>query len=96
MARQVALTDQQVEKMKNSYVEYGQPLQKIATDNGISIPTAARYLRKAGVAIRSKGRTSRKNVTVVSSNVMEAPQTFTTTGSMTSEPAVTGVFSFDN
>lgn len=84
MARKVTLTDQQIEKMKTAYEMHGVPLQKLATDNGVSVPTAARYLRQAGVTIRSKGRRpgAVKNTVVVTPNVTEEVPTF----SVTAEP----------
>ena len=71
MARKVILTEQQIANMKTSYEMHGVPLQKLAVDNGVSVPTAARYLRQAGVTIRSKGRRpgAPKNAVVVTSDV---------------------------
>lgn len=76
MARKVTLTEQQIEKMKTDYEMHSVPLQKIALDNHVSIPTAARYLRQAGVAIRSKGRRPTKNVVVTAPAVTEETTVF--------------------
>lgn len=71
MARKVMLTEQQIQHMKTAYEMHGTPLQKLAIDNGVSVPTAARYLRQAGVTIRSKGRRpgAAKNTVVMTPDV---------------------------
>ena len=77
MAKKVMLTAQQIEKMKTAYEMHGTPLQKLATDNGVSVPTAARYLRQAGVTIRSKGRRPGQKTTVMATpDVTEQSQSF--------------------
>lgn len=88
MAKRVTLSDQQIEKMKNQYLMQEQPLQKIAIDLGVSVPTVSRYLRQAGVAIRSKGRRAgAKHVTPVVNNAVEDTVTFPV-------PETTPVFKF--
>ena len=81
MARKVTLTEQQIETMKTAYEMHGVPLQKLAVDNGVSVPTAARCLRQAGVTIRSKGRRpgSPKNTVVVTPDVTEETPVFPVT-----------------
>ena len=50
------LTEVQIERAKNLYTLHQKPLQSIAQDLGVSVPTISRYLKLAGVTIRGKGR----------------------------------------
>jgi len=56
MPRQPMFNEDQVQKMVDSYTKAGLSLARIGADFGVSVPTIAKYLRAAGVEIRSRGR----------------------------------------
>lgn len=56
MARTPMFNAIQVQRMKDAYVLEKQPLTKIASEFGVSVPTIAKYLRNADVELRGRGR----------------------------------------
>lgn len=103
MAKRVSITDIQIEKMKTQYTVHGLPLQKIALELGISVPTASRYLKLAGVEIKGKGRRRTKAPKVVEATVPDELMPYTgplslepTEVEQAAAPETTPVFSFQN
>lgn len=58
-------TEDQIVQMKTSYTMGDAPLASLAKEFGCSVPTIAKYLRRAGVAIRPRGRPVTANEAIV-------------------------------
>lgn len=60
MPRAQLFQEDAVKRMVEMYELSGCSLAKIAVEYGVSVPTIAKYLRKAGVPIKARGRPAKK------------------------------------
>ena len=63
MPRAPMFQDVQIQRMREMYELGDCSLAKIAVEFGVSVPTIAKYLRRAGVTVKGRGRPAKKDLT---------------------------------
>ena len=62
MPRAPMFQDTAIRRMTEMYELGGCSLAKIAAEFSVSVPTVAKYLRRAGISINKRGRPPKKNL----------------------------------